>query len=160
MDGPSSPSNVNDEEPQERAGKRLNNGDTAQPEDAAQTEDGTARAPGSKPVKITKKGIAWFCVCIFLILVDVITDAITAYQFWVADEKKYLFATLVFIIGPGIWLSATGANWYSNDSKDENLPTASTRTRVVRIIFLCLLMGPVLRWALILFRVRFYHFYE
>jgi hypothetical protein len=82
---------------------------------------------------------------IITLLADMISDIYIAYVFWEAGKHQYFIATAVFIAVPAVLLTATGLRWYIIDIENPNLPKASMSQWCIRLFFLVLQIGPILR---------------
>ncbi|XP_046919452.2 XK-related protein 6 [Dermatophagoides farinae] len=85
-----------------------------------------------------------FSICTFLC--DLITDIVVTVFHYSNHDYWYFSLTITFIAVPTLIMTIMSLRWYILDSKDpHSLPVSKTQW-VLRVIFLTLQLGPVMRY--------------
>lgn len=85
-----------------------------------------------------------FSICSFL--VDTGTDIAVAIIHYRNNDFGYFGLTLAFIIIPTLVMTGISLRWYVLDARQEDALPVSTSEWTLRIIFLLLQLGPILRY--------------
>lgn len=85
-------------------------------------------------------------ICSFFL--DVALDVLVAYVHYNNGHEWFFALTVVLIAVPSLSMTGFSLRWYLVDADEKKLPPVSTKRWIIRIIFLVLQMGPLLRYAM------------
>lgn len=107
-------------------------------------EDETDALPSK--LKFTWIDIVGVVLSMLSFLFDVAMDAFVCYLHYAGGNKVYFNLTLVFIAVPSLAMTGFSLRWYLDDADGKKMPPVSVTRWVIRVIFLLLQMGPLLRY--------------
>ncbi|XP_054152903.1 XK-related protein 4-like [Oppia nitens] len=79
-------------------------------------------------------------------LLDIGTDIAVAAYYYITDNNWYFYLTLTFVILPTLVMTGISLRWYVVDSREEGSPKITPFQWILRVIFLLLQLGPILRY--------------
>lgn len=98
-----------------------------------------------KTLRFTLLDIFGIILSICSFFIDVALDILLAIVYYRTNNEWFFTLTVCFIAVPSLTMTGFSLRWYLVDADEKRLPAVSMKRWVIRIIFLVLQMGPVLR---------------
>lgn len=99
-----------------------------------------------KNLTVSVLDIIGIVVSVLSYLADVVMDVMLAYFFYAEQKMAYFYWTVAFVALPSLTMTAFSMRWYLVDADEKNSPPVSCKQWTLRLIFLMLQMGPILRY--------------